>query len=188
MRTKQSFLPVVLVPSCVLLIPAAAMLFNLKGWAWSGFDFVIFWLLIAGAVFVYRLVSNKIPNRTYSVATGLAVIAGFVLLWVNAAVGLIGSDDNPANLLYGGVLLIGGIGAALARLEPLGMARALFAMALAQFLVPVVALLLWRSDFSPGVAQVFGLNSFFVLMFAASAMLFRHAAGQPEVRREAMHG
>ena len=102
-----------------------------------------------------------------------------VILWVNAAVGLIGSEDNPANLMYGGVLAVGAIGAAIARFTPLGMARALFATAFAQFLVPVVALIIWRPDFSPGVVQVFGLNFFFVLLFAGSALLFRHAGSKP---------
>ena len=102
-----------------------------------------------------------------------------MLLWINGAVGLIGSEDNPANLMYGGVLAVGVIGAVIARLEPLGMARALFATALAQFLVPVVALIIWRTDFSPGVVPVFGLNFFFVLLFAGSALLFRHAGSKP---------
>jgi hypothetical protein len=59
------------------------------------------------------------------------------------------------------------------------MARALFAMALAQFLVPMLALILWRNDFSPGVAQVFGLNFVFVLLFAGAALLFRYAGTKP---------
>jgi hypothetical protein len=103
---------------------------------------------------------------------------GLILIWINGAVGLIGSEDNPANLMYGGVLAVGVIGAVIARLKPSGMARALFATALAQFLVPVVAVIIWRSDFSPGVVPVFGLNFVFVLLFAGSALLFQHA-GQP---------
>jgi hypothetical protein len=59
------------------------------------------------------------------------------------------------------------------------MARALSVTAAAQFLVPIVALMLWRPDFSPGVVQVFGLNSAFVLLFAGSAVLFRRAGTKP---------
>jgi hypothetical protein len=103
------------------------------------------------------------------------VTTGIVLLWVNGAVGLIGNEDNPANLMYAGVLAIGLIGAALARLQPLGMAWALSVTAVAQFLVPVIAVIVWRPAFSPGVVQVFGLNFAFVLMFAGSALLFRRA-------------
>lgn len=176
MMNNKNFLPILLVPSCVLAIPAAAMLFKVEGWAWSPADFVVAWLFIAAAMAAYRFMAEKAPSRAYRVAAGVAVVTGLVLFWINGAVGLIGSEDNPANLLYGGVLLVGVIGAALARLRPLGMARALGATAAAQFLVPVVALIVWRPDFGPGVVQVFGLNFGFVLMFATSALLFRHAA------------
>ncbi|MCI0605272.1 hypothetical protein L0156_19980 [bacterium] len=57
---------------------------------------------------------------------------------MNLAVGLIGNEENLANLMYIGVLAVGLISTAIARLEPGGMARALFAMALAQTLVPLL--------------------------------------------------
>lgn len=174
MNTK-SLLPVLLVPSCILTIPATAMLLKVEGWAWDAADFVIIWVIIAGAVAVYKFTASKAPNSAYRVAAGVALTTGVFLMWVNGAVGLIGSEDNPANLMYGGVLAVGLIGAAIARLQPLGMSVALLVTAVAQFMVPVIALILWRPDFSPGVAQVFGLNFGFVLMFAGSALLFRHA-------------
>ncbi|HEX2099533.1 MAG TPA: hypothetical protein VHF69_02650 [Candidatus Synoicihabitans sp.] len=155
------------------------MLLEAEGWAWDIADFVIVWVILAAAVAGYQLVASRAYNQTYRLATGLAVVTGVFLLWVNGAVGLIGSENNPANAMYLGVLLIGLIGVAIARLRPLGMARALFATAAAQFLVPVVALLLWRPDFSPGVVQVFTLNFAFVLAFVASALLFRHAGTKP---------
>ena len=34
-------------------------------------------------------------------------MAAFLLIWINLAVGIIGSEDNPANLMYGAVLLLG---------------------------------------------------------------------------------
>jgi len=73
------------------------------------------------------------------------------------------------------VLAIGLTAAALARLQPLGMAQALFVTAAAQFLVPVIALIFWPADFSPGVAPVFGRDLCFVLLFTGWALLFRHA-------------
>lgn len=173
--TKKTLLPVLFVPFCLLTIPAAAMLVKAEGWDWSAADFMIAWIFIAGAIAAYRLVASKAPNRAYRVATSLAVMTALVLLWVNGAVGLIGSENNPANLMYAGVLAIGLLGAAVARLQPSGMARALWATAAAQFSVPVIAVIIWRPEFSPGVVQVFGFNFAFVLLFAGSAVLFRHA-------------
>jgi hypothetical protein len=176
---KKSLLPVLLVPTCMALIPLAAMILKADGWAWSPADFVIAWVLIAAVVLAYQFIASKAGSFVYRVAAGIGLGTGFLLIWVNGAVGLIGSEDNPANLLYGGVIIVGAIGAVIARLEPMGMARALFAMALAQFLVPMLALILWRNDFSPGVAQVFGLNFVFVLLFAGAALLFRYAGTKP---------
>jgi len=45
-------------------------------------------------------------------AAGLALVAALLILWFNLAAGLIGiEDDDPANLLYVGVLGIGFVGA-----------------------------------------------------------------------------
>jgi len=70
----------------------------------------------------------------YRFAVGVALTTAFILLWVNGAVGIIGDESNDANIMYFGVLAVGFIGAIIARFRPLGMARALYAMALAQVL------------------------------------------------------
>lgn len=177
MKPKDFFI-VALAPLPVLLIPLVAMQFTSEV-NWTGSDFVFAWVAIAGATFVYRLLATrKAANFAYRAAAGLAVGAGFLLTWISAAVQIIG-DKTPANLLYGGVLMVGMSGAGLARFQAQGMARTLFATAFAQFLVPVIAFIAWRTDFSPGVLNVFILNGFFVVLFAASGLLFRHAAGQP---------
>jgi hypothetical protein len=99
---------------------------------------------------------------------------------MNLAVGIIGSEDNPVNLMYFGVIAIGILGATMARLRPQGMARALFTTALAQALVPVIALIINKPqvtsvEASMGVLGVLGLNAFFVMMFIGSALLFRRS-------------
>ena len=175
---RKDILLVLLVPTFLLLIPAVGMRVS-DEWNWGPESFVLAWVLMVGVGFAYKFVTRKAGTAAYRFAAALALGTAFMLLWINAAVGLIGSEDNPANLMYGGVLAVGAIGAAIARFAPLGMARALFATALAQFLVPVVAVIVWRPDFSPGVVGVFGLNFFFVLMFAGSAILFRHAGSTP---------
>ena len=144
------------------------------GWNWTLFDFVFMGTLLFGASLTYELVSRKMTAHAYRAAVGLAVVAAVLLVWINGAVGIIG--DGPVNSLYFGVLVVGIIGALLARLRPSGMARALFAMALAQASVPVIALVIWKPDFSPGVLRVFCLNAVFVILFVGSALLFRRAS------------
>ena len=58
---------------------------------------------------------------------------------INLAVGVIGSEENPANLMFGGVLAVGIVGAVVARFRPRGMARALVSTAVAQTTVGVIA-------------------------------------------------
>lgn len=127
-------------------------------------------------------------GAAYRAATGIALAGALVLLWMNAAVGIIG--DGPVNLMYVGVLIVGVVGAFIARLQPPGMALALFATAVAQMLVPVIALVIWKvgwedlllnpnspnAPFHPGIAPVFVLNAAFAVLWVVSAWMFRKAA------------
>ena len=175
MKTKD-FLIVALAPLPVLLISLFGNMF-IEGWNWKWNDFIFAWVVIATATFVFRLiVTRKFANFAYTAGAGLAVLTGFLVTWISAAVQIIG-HENPANVLYLGVILTGLTGVGLARFQPAGMAKAAFATAGVTFLVPVVAVIFWPTDFSPGIPQVFLLNGFFVLMFAGSGLLFRHAAG-----------
>jgi hypothetical protein len=165
----------------ILLIPLIAMRFT-NDMNWSLGDFVVAGALIFGTGLTYQVVTRKAGQIAYRFAVGLALAAAFLLVWMNLAVGLIGSEDNPANLMYGGVLAVGLIGAIVAELRPQGMARVLFAMALAQGLVPVIALIvgggpqITSEEAVMGVAGVLTLNAFFVVLFVGSALLFRAAA------------
>lgn len=142
-------------------------------------DFIAAWVLLAGTTFAYRLLATrKAANFAYRAGAGLAVAAGFLLTWINLAVQIIG-DDNPGNLLYFLVILGGLIGVGVSRFQPANLAKVAFGMAATLLLVPVVAVLAWPADFSPGMPQVFLLNGCFVLLFAGAGLLFRHAAGQP---------
>ena len=158
------------------IVVAAVLMIPLLGkWPWTGGDFVFGAVVLFGSALVYELVARKGGTTAYRAAVGIACATGLILVWINAAVGIIG--DGPVNLMYLGVLTIGFIGALIARFEPRGMALVLFATAMTQALVPVIALVVWMPDFSPGVVPVFVLNAFFVTLWAVSALLFRHAAG-----------
>ena len=109
-------------------------------------------------------------------AVGVALVRAVILLWVNGAVGVIGSEDNDANLMYFGVLAVGIIGAVIARFEPRGMALAVFATALAQALVTAVALIGRLGYPASGPLEILGLNGFFIALWVGSAWLFRRAA------------
>ena len=174
-RTKH-IIRLALVTVLLLMIPLLAM--QLSGeWDWTLSDFIFMGILIFCTGLAYELVASRGGTTLYRVAVGVAVVTAFLLVWVSAAVGIIG-DDNPANLLYGGVLAIGLLGAIVSGLEPRGMATTLFTMAIAQMLVPVIALIFFPADFAPSTLGVFVINMFFALFWLASGLLFRRSGNR----------
>jgi len=161
----------------LLLVPLIAMQFT-EEMAWGPGDFVLLGAMLFGACGTYELAARMTGDGSYRAAVAVAVAAAFLIVWVNLAVGIIGSEDNRANLMFAGVLAIALIGAVVARFQPQGMARALVATAIAQALVAVVALVM-------GSLEGFVLSGFFVASWLLSAWLFRKAQrGQsPQVAR-----
>jgi len=171
--TKRQIVWIVVV-ALILMIPLVVMQVTEEvNWTEAvAYSFIL--LAVAGT---YELaLALRTRNTSYRVAFGVGLGSAFLLGWVNGAVGIIGNEGQPANLLYGGVFAVGLIGSLMARFKPHGMARTLFAAALVQMLVPVIALIIWQSQISwggAGMLGVFGLNAFFALLFVGSALLFR---------------
>ena len=172
MLNRAAYRPVVgvaLATALILLIPLLAAP------AWTAADFVFAGTVIFGTGLTYVLVA-KASNIVYRAAVAVALAAAFLLVWITGAVGIIGDSGDPANTMYIGVLAVGIVGAIVARLRPHAMARALFATALAQASVAVIALIFGLgSGNPPGVLGILILNGFFVGLFVGSALLFRNA-------------
>lgn len=157
--------------AALLLLPLCAMQVT-DDVVWDLADFVVASALVVGVGVTYELAASMTSNSAYRAAVGVALAAAFLLVWGNLAVGLIGSEDHPANVLYGGVLAVGIIGALIARFEPKGMARAMCATALAQMGVAVIALIAgWGST-----GDLVMLTGFFAALWLLAAWLFRKAA------------
>lgn len=160
-----------------VLLPLLAMQFT-DEIAWDLADFVLAGALVTSVGVTYELAARTVPNRAYRAAVAVALATAFTLVWVNAAVGMIGSEDNPANLMYGGVLAVGMLGALLSRLRPSSMAHALVATAFAQAAVAVtVAVARWDAPAS-GPLEILVLNGAFASLWLTSAWLFGKAARQ----------
>ena len=166
---------IALASALLLLVPLVAMQFT-EEVRWDLADFIVAGALLFGAGLMYQLLARTTDNLAYRAAVAVGVLAALVLVWANLAVGLIGSEDNPANLMYLGVLAVGIAGAVVARFQPRGMVRALFAMAFAQALVAVIALGAGLGSPWTGPLEIVLLNGFFVALFLGSAWLFRRAA------------
>ena len=141
------------------------------GWNWNPGGFVFAYVMFFGTGLAYALIARKMGAWAYKAGVGLALVAGFALGWSNMV--HVADSENPANLVYFGVLAVGGVGAWLARLEARGMARALFAMAAALALIAVML----PSGAPPYLARNMAiLHGVFVALLTASGLLFRHAS------------
>jgi len=174
---NKDYLIVALVPLALLLIPITGSL-TVEGWNWAWHDFLFAWVVFALTTLFYRFLATRpMANFAYRLAAGLAVLAGFLITWIDLAVQIIG-EDNPGNGLYLLTILGGFVGVGLSRFRPARLAWVAFAMAAILVLIPLVAVLLWPGDFSPGYPKVQIVSSGFAAMFAVSGVLFRHASGQ----------
>lgn len=179
----KSIVRIALVTASILLVPLLAMRFT-EEVNWDLFDFIFMGALLFGVGLAYELVARRSEKTLYRVAFGVGLATAFLLFWVNGAVGIIGNEGQPANLMYGAVFAVGLVGSLMARFKSRGMARTLFAAALVQMSVPVIALIIWPqiSWGGAGLGGVFVLNAFFAALFVVSALLFQRASisGLPE--------
>jgi hypothetical protein len=177
----------VAVTAAVLAVPALLMAFDIgvpdpgsgtEGVNWGPMDFAVIGVLVLGAGLLFEYASSRGGSTAHRVAVGIAVVAGLGLIWVNLAVGMIGDEGNPANLLYVLVLFVALIGAGIARFEPREASIAMFATAGAQALVALIALV-------AGLGPTLLADAFFVAAWVASGLLFRQASTDPAPTRSA---
>ncbi len=173
---RRGIIRITLATAFILLLPLLAMQF-IDEVVWDLADFAVAGVLLFGAGLTYELIARKAGNIAYQAAVGVAVGTALLLVWMNLAVGIIGNEENPANLMYIGVLAVGIIGALVARFQPHGLARVLFATALAQMLVAVIALAARVGTSGPvWPRDVLIATGFFATLWLGSALLFRNAA------------
>lgn len=156
-----------------------ALAFVVIGWLGEGgplFGIGMLSLPIIAILMAYVAYKEARPySVSYRFAIGIALVASVLLIWMSLGIGIIGSDGDPLNVVYFGVFAVGIIGVAIGRFEPQGMARALFATALAQGLVAAIAIISGLGmPWSPP-AELVGLNGLFIVLYVLSALLFQCA-------------
>jgi hypothetical protein len=117
------------------------------------------------------------PRLAYWAGAAVAIGSVVLLVLVIGAVGFLGSEDNPNNLVMAGVSAVALAGALIARFRAAGMAKAMAAAAAAQLIAGAAAVAAGLG--SPGfhgVYEVFLGTILFGGLWLASAALFRKAA------------
>ena len=171
-QLTRTMLRAALVALVLLMVPLVASQV-VDGWNWNAGTFVFAYVMFFGTALAYALIARTMGAWAYKAGVGLALVAGFVMGWGTMV--HISESENPANLVYFGVLAVGGVGAWLARLEARGMARALFAMAAALAVVGVLAATVSLGAPWGLASNIAVMHGVFVALFTASGLLFRHA-------------
>lgn len=161
--------------ACLLLLPAVAMQLRAPGVDWSASDFIVMGVMLVIACGLYELGAWLSGNLAYRAGFGLAALTGFLTVWVNLAVGMLGSENDIVNLIFAGVLLVAAAGALVAALKPRGMARAMIAAAIAQLAAAGAGLAMGGFE-----TRELVLTAMFALPWLVSAALFNKAARQQQ--------
>lgn len=182
MEKQKSFflsIPAVALGTVLLLaVPLVAMQFTSEV-NWSVSDFIVMGSLIFGTGVLAMLVLRSAEHLAYRAGMMIMIGATFLMIWVNLAVGLIGSGPNAGNLMYAGVIAVIILGIYLSKFKAAGMERAMFATALALVVLAAIALLLNMQNY-PGssVMEIIAVNTFFATPYIVSGLLFRYVTQQ----------
>ena len=173
MRMNQlgkTMLRVALGALAVWMVPLVASQF-FEDWHWGVGGFVRVYVLFFLTGMVIALVARRMGVWSYKAGVGLALVAGFALGWSTMV--QTADSGHPERLWYLSVLVVGLIGACLARLQARGLALTLFAMAATLALIAIIL----PSGAPPDMARRMAIgHGVFVALFTASGLMFRHAS------------
>lgn len=163
------------VVAVLLITPAVAMRFTDEV-QWTASDFVFAGVLLVGGGIITELAVWASGDWSYRIGAGLAVLAALLLLWINAAVGIIGPEDHPANLLYLAVIAVAFLGATLSCFRAGGLSRSMLCAAALQIAIGFLAVVQgWGEGSENWPRPVIVLSIIFTLIWLAAAYLFRKA-------------
>ena len=166
----KTILRVALGALAVWMVPLVASQF-FEDWHWGVGGFVRAYVLFFLTGMVMALVARRMGVWSYKAGVGLALVAGFALGWSTMV--QTADSGHPERLWYLSVLIVGLIGALLARLQPRGLALTLFAMAATLALIAVML----PSGAPPDMARRMAVgHGVYVALFTASGLMFRHAS------------
>ncbi len=166
----KTILRVALGALAVWMAPLVASQF-FEDWHWGVGGFVRVYVLFFGTGMVFALVARRMGAWSYKAGVGVALLAGFALGWSTMV--QVADSGHPERLWYQSVLVVGAVGACMARLKARGLAWTLFAMAATLALIAVTL----PSGAPPYLARNMAIgHGVYTALFTASGLLFRHAS------------
>lgn len=154
--------------AAALLLPLVAMQFTSQV-NWDGFDFLVMGGMLLTVCVLYEIAAYVARGNAYMFAAGIAVGAAFLTAWANLAVGIIGSENNPANDIFFWVIAVEFAGSVLVLFRARPMVWVMVATVVAQLGVCLYA---WMA----GLGHVWVFTGVMCALWLASARLFHEAA------------
>lgn len=155
----------------LLILPAIAMRFT-QAVNWTGSDFIFAAILLFGSAGLIDAAARSSRNAAYKAGVAIAVATAFLTIWANGAVGMIGSEDNPYNLWFLGVVALAFLGAIASGFRTTGMAWTMTVAAVAQAAFGLTGM---AADPRGGI-----FSTGFAFLWLLSAALFRAAGSEAE--------
>jgi hypothetical protein len=159
----------------LLALPFVAMQFTGEV-NWTSTDFLAFAVMLLMVAIPLELVGRTNRSWAYRGGAALALLGMFLTIWANLAVGIVGSERNPANIGFFVALLVGVAGACAARGRAQGMALAMIATAASLGVAFVIAAAGPTDEPTVRVSVEALGTGVFAALFLGSAALFRKAA------------
>lgn len=88
--TVRAAFGVIAATTCILLILFLVMQFS-DDMAWSPFDFAVAGILLSGTGLLYVVLRRKVRSVWSRAALGAALVIALALVWLELAVGLVGT-------------------------------------------------------------------------------------------------
>ena len=153
----------------LLLAPAVAMLAGAEGVHWTAQDFVAAAIMLGGTGLAIELAVRRFPARSARLGAALALLSALVQVWINAAVGIIGNEQNDLNFMFVAVIGVALVGCVVTKLQPARMATIMKVTAITQVAAGIVGLL-------AGSPEALVLSLVFAAGWLVSGRLFSRAS------------
>jgi hypothetical protein len=149
----------------------------LARWPWTASDFIFAAAMFGVVGGTFELAVRASGNLAYRGGVAVALATAFLLVWINLAVGIIGNEDNPLNLMFFGVIATALVGSIIAQFRANGMTRAMTVAAVIQGLIGAGVFIGGAGGSeAPGPVGILLLIELFAGAWLVSAWLFGRAA------------
>jgi len=162
--------------TALLLLPLGAMQLT-EEVDWTRSDFVAMGLMLGSVGLAFEFLLKKSNGLHYRIAAAIELAASFFLVWASLAVGIVGTEGNPGNLMFAVVILIALAGSIAANFRADGMARTAITAAVAQSSAGLLALTTGMGSSDPSWPyDILGTTLFVTGLWLVAAWLFSKAA------------